>query len=442
MPACAQVLHFSRGVKFNRSSESRDGHLKRAVIQLALLPIVIGLLIATTAFAQTSVTLVPSLTTSSVYDDNVFAEQQGSAGQMLQLRPSVEGNWESPRLTFLSLYSFDMIRSNHADLNDLDARRHGFFDTRFRRSPFTTWGIAARYDRTDTPGELNIETGILTERRTAQRWQVTPTLVRRFGPRMVFSAGYDYTTENLVDTPSGTLQTGRLGLAREVSPYTTIGASYLARYFEEPHMAPPLLVTSDGEFESSTTLAPPSLVPPVQSHTSQALLATFDRELGPSTHLSLQAGPRVSSYSGLSSEVSGTFMRLTRRLQLALNYWHGETIILGIPGPVRMDGGMARVTWPFTHRIDLGVHAGISDIETLDAREARVYRTTLIGSWTRGMYSLTADYGLDFQQGDIRRRLDDDVLRHVFRVSLTVAPRLNRSILPPEEAARVKGVTR
>jgi hypothetical protein len=37
---------------------------------------------------------------------------------------------------------------------------------------------------------------------------------------------------------------------------------------------------------------------------------------------------------------------------------------------------------------------------------------------------------------------DDQILRHVFRVSLTVAPRYRRSILPPDEAARSKGVSR
>jgi hypothetical protein len=110
---------------------------------------------------------------------------------------------------------------------------------------------------------------------------------------------------------------------------------------------------------------------------------------------------------------------------------------------VAVDGATARVSWPFTRTIELGTHAGITDITTLDAREARVYRSTLVASWTpRGMYTVAASYGLDYQQGDIRRRLDGDVLRHVFRVSLTVAPRLNRSILPPDEAARVKGVSR
>jgi len=390
-------------VKFNRST-----------VQLALLPLVLAVLLATSAFAQTSITFVPSLTTSSVYDDNLFAEKQGSAGQMLQLRPSFEGNLESPRLTFLSLYSFDAIRSNHRDLNTFDARRHALVDTKFRSSPFTTFGIAARYDRTETPGELNLDSGILSDRRTAERWQVTPGLIRRFGPHLVMSTSYDYTTENLVDTPHGTMQSARFGLGKEISPHTTIGGAYLARHFEDP----------------------------ADTHLSQSLLLTWDRELAPGTRLAFMAGPRASTYTGLSPEVSGTYTRITPRINLGLNYWHGETIILGIAGPVKMDGGMGRVTWPVTHRLDFGVHAGVTDITTLDAREARIYRSTLIGSWTRGMYSVTADYGLDLQQGDIRRRLDDEVLRHVFRLSLTVAPRLNRSILPPEEAARVKGVTR
>ena len=126
-----------------------------------------------------------------------------------------------------------------------------------------------------------------------------------------------------------------------------------------------------------------------------------------------------------------------------MDYWHGETIILGIPGPVAVDSGALRIAWPFRSRWELGAGLGATDINTIDFREARVYRSTLIGSWTsHGMYSVSASYGLDYQQGDIRRRLDENVLRHVFRVSFTVAPRLFRSVLPPDEAARVKGVLR
>jgi hypothetical protein len=152
----------------------------------------------------------------------------------------------------------------------------------------------------------------------------------------------------------------------------------------------------------------------------------------------------VSSYqSGVKPEVSASLRRDSGRIDVRADYWHGETIILGIEGPVAVDSGSLRITWPFRSRWEFGTLVGATDIDTLDFREARVYRSTLLAAWnSRGMYSVAASYGADYQQGDIRRQLDENVLRHVFRVSVTVAPRLFRSILPPDEAARVKGVVR
>src|ERR1700752_2552179 len=46
--------------------------------------------------AQERMEFIPSLSLFTVYDDNLFARTQGTAGQMLQLRPSFEGNFESP----------------------------------------------------------------------------------------------------------------------------------------------------------------------------------------------------------------------------------------------------------------------------------------------------------------------------------------------------------
>ena len=60
----------------------------------------------------------------SVYDDNIYARVDGSAGHLVQVRPSFEGSYENPRMRLLGLYSFDAQRSNFATLNTLDARRH------------------------------------------------------------------------------------------------------------------------------------------------------------------------------------------------------------------------------------------------------------------------------------------------------------------------------
>src|SRR6185436_20874305 len=124
--------------------------------------------------------------------------------------------------------------SNFGTLNTLDARRHAFFDTKFRSTPLTTFAIEARYDRSETPGEIDIDTGILGLRRTAQRWQVSPNLVRRISPRSVITAGYDMTRENELDLPSGTLHQARVSLSRETSSRSAIVGTYLSRYFVDP----------------------------------------------------------------------------------------------------------------------------------------------------------------------------------------------------------------
>src|SRR5262245_59308678 len=106
------------------------------------------------AVAQTRFTVVPTFSVAAVYDDNIFAETDGSAGKMLQFRPSLEGSFETPRFAFMSLYSQDMLRSNFSTLNTVDARRHAFLQTTFRSSPLTTFALVGRYDRSETPGEL------------------------------------------------------------------------------------------------------------------------------------------------------------------------------------------------------------------------------------------------------------------------------------------------
>jgi hypothetical protein len=331
----------------------------------------------------------------------------------------------------LGFYAFDMQRSNFSSLNTLDARRHALGETRLRTSPFTTIGLTALYDRTQTPGEINADTGVLGERRPADRLELTPTFARRLTPRATLTGGYNFTTERLVDGERGTMHTGRIGVGRDVTPRTSLSVSYVGRHFLANDSA-----TIDGDPEQS----------------SHAVVVGWERQMTPATRLALSAGPKATSYDGFEVEVSAGVLRTTPRIRTAIDYWHGETIVLGIDGPVAVDSVTARVNWLFRHRMEAGFHAGVSDVGTLEGRTATIYSGTLIGSWSpNDMYTLAATYGLDFQDGTIRYPifLDDDALpleerlrRHVFRVSVTIAPRYKRSILPPEEAARAKGVTR
>ena len=80
----------------------------------------------------------------------------------------------------------------------------------------------------------------------------------------------------------------------------------------------------------------------------------------------------------------------------------------------------------------------------LDDATALVYHGGVIGSFSPGgSYTVAASYGIDVQHGDVRSPLfaDRHIVRHVFLVRVTVAPRFTRSFLPPDEAARAKGVS-
>ena len=370
------------------------------------------------AVAQTRATIVPSVHMGSVYDDNVSATSAGDAGMMLQVRPSLEADYESPTWTLISLWSFDMQKSNHSALDDLDARRHAMFDIKNRSSAFTTWSLQGRYDHTDSPGELDLDSGLVTARRNADRYQVTPSVLHRFGQRTSLTALYDFTTESLEFGSDGTLHTARVNIARELSERTSFHVGTISRLFLDSAAA---------------------------QHDSHAAIAGWTRQLRQFTTFTVQGGPRWTSYRGLVPEVSLSLARDGRSLKASAEYSHGETIILGVEGPVQVDTGSARVTWAATRKMDLGIHGGASSILTLDGRAADVYRGTLVGSWSvGGPYTVAASYSADYQLGDIRRNFfrDERVLRHVVRVGVTIAPSFKKSFLPPDEAARAKGVSR
>jgi hypothetical protein len=399
-------------------------------VRVSLWPViaaVIAQLVTTTpAHAQAQVEFIPAATLFAVFDDNVFAGTNSTAGRMLTLRPSFEGSYESPTTRLLGLYAFDMQHSNFSSLTSLDARRHALGEAAFRTTPFMTLRVTGRYDRSSTPGDINFDTGFLGERRTAERAEIVPGFTWRLGPRTTMSSGYDWISEHLVDGERGTLQIGRAGLSRDLSSRTAISAAYVGRYFIDHVNGFP-------------------------NYYSNAVLLGWSRVLTSGNTLSLAAGPNFRAHRGLSYESSAGFVRATPRVRLALDYWHGETIVLGVLGPVAVDSVTGRAAWPI-RRFEVGTMLGASDATTVDERSSRVYRGTVFGSWNPGgLYSIALTYDIDFQNGSIRNPIfldgdrilfDEEVVRHVFRVGVTIAPRYRRSILPPDEAARVKGVSR
>jgi hypothetical protein len=367
-----------------------------------------GLLFPIPAAAQARVVVVPAVSFTSTYDDNIFTTQDAQGDGMMLVTPSLEGFYDSPRASLHGMYSFDMQRATgYSTLNTLEARRHALADVGFQAAPRLRLSLASRYDMTESPGELNIESAVLFGRRRAVRWQVTPALTYTIRPRTTFTAMYDGTREALAEHVGGAMHVARLGLAHQHSPRTLWRVNYLSRTF-----------VNGADLKGS-----------------QGPVIGWTREMRRGTSLTLQGGPRFTTYGGIEPEIVASVVQRMKDVRVGIDYWQGESIILGVSGPVSVQSAATRATWYVRRNLELGSSVGVFRSTTLEQAGARVIHGEAVAAWSPGgPYTIAASYGADFQRGDIRSELlnDTQVFRHVFRVRVTFAPTISQSIRPSD----------
>jgi len=353
---------------------------------------------------------------SAISDDNVFSTATRSADQRTLVSPGIQAALEMPRTALLGSYSFDMLRSaDFSALNNLEARRHGMFDAAFHQTPRLALDLNGHYDRTDEAGELNFETGVLLPRRRATRWELGPSFTYRTSPVVTLHGQYTWVQESLEHTMQADEHVGRFLVSRQLSERASMSGGYIGRHF----------INGD------------------DTQTSHAALAGASYALGPFTMLTVQGGPRRASSSRLEPEVVASLGRRAPGLiAYAINYWRGESIILGVLGPVEVTSATGRFSVPVRRNVEVGTAAGLFKSESLVQGQARVYHSEVVASWSpRPFYVIATSYGADFQHGDIRTSLlnDRDIVRHVFLVELTVAPRVTRLFKRPGRPGPLAG---
>jgi hypothetical protein len=395
------------------ASTATEGGVPRLVALTML--IVLGH--AANIAAQSRTTIVPGISVSMVHDDNLYSREQATGDYLTQFRPSLETTYETPTKRIEAFGSFDMqLSAKHSTLNQLDARRHAVLDSRFQTTPQLSFGFVGRYDKTDNPGELNFDSGVIIERQGAQRMELSPSTAYRIRPRTTISSQYTWTHESMAGSFEEQLNVGRVAVSRQTSTRTAWSVNYLGRAF-----------TGGGQ---------------LPTHLSHSVLAGWTHQLSPATRLSVLAGPRSTSYRGITSEVLATFLRRTPASRIVFDYWHGETIVLGISGPVRVSSGSSKLNWTVRRNLELGTHLGVFRNTALDFARTHVYHASVIGAWNPSeKYIVAVSYGLDFQRGDIRSVYLNEARtrRGVFLVRLTVAPRFSRAADDPQLTPPVTG---
>jgi hypothetical protein len=374
--------------------------------------------------AQARMELVPSVAFSAAYDDNVFTTQEGSGDAMMLVTPAFEALYESPKATFRGLYMFDMQRAvGFSTLNSLDAKRHAMVNTGFQINPRFRVAVIGRYDVSDRPGDLMFDTGVLLGRQRAHRYQVTPAISFRLRPRTTITAQYDATKEGLGDDMRGDMYLARVGLSRMHTTRDVWSVNYLGRTF------------ANGA----------DMFNPAATERSHAVLFGYSRLVGVGTNISVQGGPRASSYANTRPELLANVSKQHRVGRVGLDYWQGETIIMGIRGPVDIQSFSLRSAWRIKRHMEFAGHAAMFQSQTLFQGRARVFHPEMVISYSpRSAYVVAGSYGLDFQKGDVGSEFlsDKEIVRHVFKVSVTLAPRLSRIRPADPNDPRSKGAFR
>jgi len=180
-----------------------------------------------------------------------------------------------------------------------------------------TLGLSASFTETQTPGELNTDTGIEAGRATATFFGITPQISLRLTPLTSADTSYSYGSSSVSGGVETITQQTQLNVKHEVTPVDTATFGYRFSLFE-----------SDGT--SSTS--------------SHAVLLGWTRRLSERTSVTLRAGPRITE-GEVNPDVLASIEHQFEIARVTLAYSQSETTVVGRAGAVKTEGVSASVAF-------------------------------------------------------------------------------------------------
>lgn len=352
----------------------------------ALLGMILVAVAPAGAWAQAGWYIIPSLTASEEYDDNVFLSATRREGDFItRASPSLKAGYQSKPFTLLLSGGIDAeYFADHSELSAVANRKRAGLELRWVPELTTTLALNVAYAESETAGELQPQTGIETGRQTTRIWSVSPSLSHRFTTLTSGNAGYSY-GEIHAGGFTAVTQQARLGVSSQLTRLDTGSLSYT------------LGVTDSGG----------------EPTTSHAITAGWISKLSRETTLSLDGGPRISD-GALAPQINASLTHRFETGEASLSYQRAETVVIGQPGTAETNSVLAGLSLGLTRRLQATVGAGYSVTATPRAGDVEVYRAN--ASLT---YRLTKWLGLGanyrfLQQHQAGMQID----HNVFTISL------------------------
>ena len=337
---------------------------------------ILGMLVSSELWAQYRVIAEPSIEIVQLHDDNLFLSAEEPARDVIQrVRPVLDLRFESPRLSAGGTYGFDSERfADHSGLTDSRARQRGSVTVHYRFDPRLTLALDGNYTDTDTPGELNLLTGLAASRVRVQQITFGPSVRYRISARMSAHASFSSTTEKLAGGPKMSSKFQTLGIEQRISPRDSFTADYEQGKY---------LFDLAGARNTTNTYA---------------LRGGWTHALNPTTSVKLQAGPRVTDHS-LSPELSASLTHDWRFSSIAISGLQTQTTAIGTGGTVEARSLQARFTYAPTR--SLTAYAAPAVVRTVfHDLQATVYRIGLGAHYAiTPLAGFDVSYSFDSQHG-------------------------------------------
>jgi hypothetical protein len=204
----------------------------RPSVIAAALASVLG--VAASAAADTW-TVVPTMSLSAIYDDNLFFTDArlGAAGLMAGSAVSVEYR-PSTRFSMLGRAGLDSEYFGEPQVSNWAARRNAGLTARYRLGAFTSVSLSGNYALSAYAGELVPTAGVDFGRRAAESLGGQVEIEHRVNSKIVLRAGYAVQTLQLEGSSAGPRSqlSSDSDITLQLTPHTTLrlqlGPRYLA----------------------------------------------------------------------------------------------------------------------------------------------------------------------------------------------------------------------
>ena len=167
------------------------------------------------------------------YDGNILSSTAGPgevSDMFTRVGPIVEGGYAWDLMRIGGRYSFDADRyRQYGALNRLFAQEDAGAEIRLVATPRFRISGDASYLTTETPGDLNLDTLLLTGRRPASRLTAMSSLFYDLSPRLLLTAGYNFTRDDILGGVGSDSEVSRIAIDRRTNARNTLGLSYELR---------------------------------------------------------------------------------------------------------------------------------------------------------------------------------------------------------------------